>query len=188
VPKGQALSRATARAGDDVYVSGTIGDGALGLDALRGGRCARREVERAALAVRYRLPEPRLALGRRLAESGLATAAIDVSDGLMADLGHIAAVSRVAAEIVAETVPLSQAGRAALASDPALLSALLTGGDDYELLFTAQPERAGDLAELARQLDLPLTRIGQVTGGSGVRALDAAGQDMGLSDGGWSHF
>jgi thiamine-monophosphate kinase len=188
VPKGQALSRATARAGDDVYVSGTIGDGALGLDALRGGLSALSEVERAALAVRYRLPEPRLALGRRLAESGLATAAIDVSDGLMADLGHIAAVSRVAAEIVAETVPLSQAGRAALASDPALLSALLTGGDDYELLFTAQPERAGDLAELARQLDLPLTRIGHVTGGSGVRALDAAGQDMGLSGVGWSHF
>ena len=188
VSKGRAMSRATARAGDDVYVSGTIGDGTLGLEALRGGLSALSEAERASLAARYHLPEPRLALGRRLAESGLATAAIDVSDGLLADLGHIAAVSGVAAEIEAETVPLSPGGRAALASDPALLSSLLTGGDDYELLFTARPERAGGLAELAGQLDLPLTRIGRVSEGRGVRALDGAGRALSLPERGWSHF
>jgi thiamine-monophosphate kinase len=187
-PKGRTLSRATARAGDAVYVSGTIGDGALGLKALRGGLGALSEDQRAALAARYRLPEPRLALGGRLAETGLATAALDVSDGLVADLGHIAAASGLAAEISAAAVPLSAAANAALASDPALLPALLTGGDDYELLFTAGPDRAGDLAELAGELDLPLIRIGRMSEGRGVRVLDAAGRELSLPDGGWSHF
>ncbi len=187
-PKGRTLSRATARAGDAVYVSGTIGDGALGLNALRGGLSALSEDQRAMLAARYRLPEPRLALGGRLAETGLATAALDVSDGLVADLGHIAAASGLAAEISAAAVPLSAAANAALASDPALLPALLTGGDDYELLFTAGPDRAGDLAELAGELDLPLIRIGRMSEGRGVRVLDAAGREISLPDGGWSHF
>ena len=188
VAEGRALSRATARAGDEVYVSGTIGDGVLGLDALRGGLRALDEDQRAALAARYRLPEPRLALGRKLAETGLATAALDVSDGLVADLGHIAAASAVAAEIEAGAVPLSAATRAALASDAALLPALLTGGDDYELLFTVRPGRVGELADLAGRLDLPLTRIGRIGAGQGVRALDAAGREMDLPGGGWSHF
>ena len=172
----------------EVYVSGTIGDGVLGLDALRGGLRALDEDQRAALAARYRLPEPRLALGRELAETGLATAALDVSDGLVADLGHIAAASAVAAEIEADAVPLSAAARAALASDAALLPALLTGGDDYELLFTVRPRRISELADLAGRLDLPLTRIGRIGDGQGVRALDAAGQEMDLPSGGWSHF
>ncbi len=188
VPQGRALSRAGARAGDLVYVSGTIGDGALGLRVLRGEYPALSAEERAALAARYQLPEPRLALGEALAAQGLASAALDVSDGLIADLGHIAQASGVAAEVEAGSVPLSPAARAALSSDPALLPGLLSGGDDYELLFSAAPERAGELADLAQALDLPLAPIGRLVAGSGVRVLDQKGREMGLSEAGWRHF
>ncbi len=188
VPQGRALSRAGARARDLVYVSGTIGDGALGLRVLRGEYPALSAEERAALAARYQLPEPRLALGEALAAQGLASAALDVSDGLVGDLGHIAQASGVAAEIEAGAVPLSPAARAALSSDPALLPGLLSGGDDYELLFSAAPERAGELADLAQALDLPLAPIGRLVAGSGVRVLDQKGREMGLSEAGWRHF
>jgi thiamine-monophosphate kinase len=188
VPRGRALTRAGARAGDLVYVSGTIGDGALGLRVLRGEWPALSAEERSALAARYQLPEPRLALGEALAAKGLASAALDVSDGLVADLGHIAAASGVAAEIEAGSVPLSPAARALLSSDPALLPGLLSGGDDYELLFSAAPERAGELADLARALDLPLAPIGRLMAGSGVRVRDQGGREMRLSEAGWRHF
>ena len=188
VPQGRALSRAGARAGDLVYVSGTIGDGALGLRVLRGEYPALTAAERAALAARYQLPEPRLALGEALAAQGLASAAIDVSDGLVADLAHITQASGVAAEVEAGSVPLSPAARAALSSDPALLPGLLSGGDDYELLFSAAPERAGELADLAQALDLPLAPIGRLLAGSGVRVLYQKGREMDLSETGWRHF
>ena len=188
VPQGRALSRAGARAGDLVYVSGTIGDGALGLRVLRGEYPALSAEERAALAARYQLPEPRLALGEALAAQGLASAALDVSDGLVADLAHITQASGVAAEVEAGSVPLSPAARAALSSDPALLPGLLSGGDDYELLFSAAPERAGELADLAQALDLPLAPIGRLVAGSGVRVLDQKGREMDLSEAGWRHF
>ena len=187
-PRDRTLSRAGARAGDLVYVSGTIGDGALGLVALRGGLTGLNADHRDAMAVRYRLPEPRLALGRRLAETGLATAAIDVSDGLVADLGHIAEESSLAAEIEAGAVPLSPAARAVLAEDPERLPGLLSGGDDYELLFTLDPDRAGEVTALAETLDLPLTPIGRMAAGQGVRARDSAGREMPLNEGGWRHF
>ncbi len=188
VPQGRALSRAGARAGDLVYVSGTIGDGALGLRVLRGEYPALSAAERAALAARYQLPEPRLALGEALAAQGLASAALDVSDGLVADLAHITQASGVAAEVEAGSVPLSPAARAALSSDPALLPGLLSGGDDYELLFSAAPERAGELADLAQGLDLPLAPIGRLVAGSGVRVLDQKGREIDLSEAGWRHF
>ncbi|MEE8500151.1 MAG: thiamine-phosphate kinase [Kiloniellales bacterium] len=188
VPQGRALSRAGARAGDLVYVSGTIGDGALGLRVLRGEYPALSAEERAALAARYQLPEPRLALGEALAAQGLASAALDVSDGLVADLAHITQASGVAAEVEAGSVPLSPAARAALSSDPALLPGLLSGGDDYELLFSAAPERAGELADLAQALDLPLAPIGRLVAGSGVRVLDQKGREIDLSEAGWRHF
>ncbi len=182
------LRRSTASAGDLIYVSGTLGDAALGLKALRGelpGLAAR---DREALARRYRLPLPRLDLGRALAERALASAAIDVSDGLLADLGHVAEASGLGAEVRAAAVPLSTSAEAALARDPELVRAVLAGGDDYELLFTVAPQRTADVDALARRLGLRLTPVGHMTESGGVRALDAEGSPLALDGGGWTHF
>jgi thiamine-monophosphate kinase len=184
----RALKRATAQAGDLVYVSGSLGDGALGLKAIRGELPMLGKADRAALADRYRVPRPRLALGQSLAESGLASAAIDISDGLVADLGHIAETSGLAAEAEAAALPLSGAAGAALAADPALQASVLGGGDDYELLFTVPFARAGEVAQLAQRLDLPLTRIGRMMQGQGVRMLDEGGRPIDLPATGWTHF
>lgn len=188
VPKGRALSRATARAGDLVYVSGSIGDGLLGLEVLRGDLAGLSEDHRAYLTARFRLPEPRLELGRRLAEGGLASAALDVSDGLAADLGHIAEESGLAAEIEVAAVPLSPAARAALAAAPDRLPELLGGGDDYELLFTVEPGRAGEVAALAAALALPLTAVGHMAAGQGLRLRAPTGAEVTLEGAGWRHF
>ena len=167
VAPGQALRRGGARPGDDVWVSGTIGDGALGLRAARG------EIDSAYLADRFRLPQPRLALGRAL--RGVATACMDVSDGLVQDLGHLCRASACGAVLEAALVPLSPAARGAD------LSLLLTGGDDYELLFAAPPG--------AVPAGMAVTRIGHFTAGPpDVLVLDAAGQRMELAAQGWSHF
>ena len=198
VAPGRALRRSTARPGDLVCVSGTIGDGALGLGVLtREWVGLPREVA-AFLGERYRRPRPRLALGQALSERGLATACLDVSDGLVADLGHICDTSGLGAEIEAARVPLSEAARTLLADDIELFARVLTGGDDYELCFTVAAERAGELPALAQELDLPLTVIGRMTpepglaapgaGGQGVRVLDRDNQPLALGRGGWTHF
>jgi thiamine-monophosphate kinase len=188
VAPGRALKRSAAREGESVYVSGSIGDGVLGLAVCRDEGPALSDAQRAYLADRYRLPRPRLALGRALAEDGLARAAIDVSDGLAADLGHILEASGVSAVVEAAALPLSEAARAAIAADPSLLAGLIGGGDDYELLFTVAPERAEEVAALAARLDLPLTRIGRLAEGRGLTVLDAAGSEISLETEGWTHF
>jgi len=180
VPPGAALTRAGAAPGDDVWVSGTLGDAALGLGVLRGG-WAPPEDAAAALVNRYRLPQPRLALGEAL--RGVATACQDVSDGLVQDLGHIAARSGVAVTLDADAVPLSDAARDA----PQALVAALTGGDDYELVFTAPPERRLQVQGLARTLALPLSRIGRTATGGGVVVLGESGAPLALDRRGWSH-
>jgi thiamine-monophosphate kinase len=109
---------------------------------------------------------------------------MDVSDGLLADLGHVAQASRVAAVVEAETLPLSDAGRGV----PGALEAALTGGDDYELLFTAPPTATERLHALSRELRLRLTRIGAIEPGTGVRAVDAAGRELRIEHAGWRHF
>lgn len=185
VAAGAALRRSGARAGDLVYVSGTIGDGALGLKILRGHVAGLAQAHKDALIERYRRPQPRTACGPRLA--GLAHAAIDVSDGLAADLGHIAEVSGVAAVIEAASVPLSTAAAAALELDPDLRDAILGGGDDYELLFTAPPGAGGPIASLAAKLCLPLTAIGRIESGRGVRVVDAGGATIALRVAGYTH-
>jgi thiamine-monophosphate kinase len=144
--------------------------------------------QRAYLVDRYRLPQPRLALGQALAAGGLANAAIDVSDGLAADLGHILESSGLAAVIEAAALPLSAAARAALTAEPALLATLIGGGDDYELVFTAVPGRAEEIAALAARLDLPLTRLGHLAEGGGLTVLDASGAEMAFETKGWTHF
>jgi thiamine-monophosphate kinase len=181
VPKGAALLRRGARPGDDIWVSGCLGDAALGLKVLRG------EIEppaeaRAYLIERYRLPQPRLRLGQAL--RGIADAAIDVSDGLVADLGHILEVSGVGAEVRADTLPLSPAAR----DLPGARDAALAGGDDYELLFTAPPGRRADVEALSRRLDLPLTRIGEIRAGSDLKIVDDQGRKIEPTTKGWQHF
>ncbi len=180
VPRGQALLRSGARPGDDIWVSGTLGDAALGLRVLRG--LAVTEDEALALIDRYRTPRPRLALGRGL--RGLASAAIDVSDGLVADLGHICEASGVAATIDAALVPLSSVARGI----PGARDAALSGGDDYELLFTVPSDRRAEVERLMRELDHGLARIGSITHGRSVQVIDADGQPLALDHMGWRHF
>jgi thiamine-monophosphate kinase len=180
VPRGQALLRSGARVGDDVWVSGSLGDSALGLRVLRG--LAVTEDEALALVDRYRTPRPRLSLGRAL--RGIASAAIDVSDGLVADLGHICETSGVGATIDASLLPLSP-----IASGiPGAREAALTGGDDYELLFTAPSVVRAEIERMAVALDLRLTRIGRTESGEGVRVVDADGRPLALDRSGWRHF
>lgn len=185
VPKGAALKRSGARAGDALWVSGTIGDGALGLLALTGGLDDLGEAGRAHLASRYRLPEPRLALGAAL--TGLATACMDVSDGLVQDVGHLARGAGLAAAIEAAAVPLSPAAAEAVAAEPSRLATCLTGGDDYELVFAA-PEEAGEaVREAAARAGVPVSRIGAFRPGSGVTVTGRDGSPMPLGRRGWSH-
>ena len=183
---GACLPRAGAREGDDIYVSGTVGDATLGLRAVRGGLAALPPEDRAALVARFRLPEPRLALGSALMD--LASCAIDVSDGLVADLGHLCAESGVAARIAADAVPLSDPARRALDEGEAAMADLVTGGDDYELLFCASPSARGDIDALGLRLDLALTRIGGIEPGQGVTVLGADGQPLALGRTGYTHF
>lgn len=188
VAPGRALRRSTARAGDLVCVSGTIGDAALGLGVLTREWLGLPPEVADHLAERYRRPRPRLALGQALSQSGLATACLDVSDGLVADLGHIAETSGLAAVLEAGKVPLSEAARSLVAEDLELFPRALTGGDDYELCFTLAPERAGELPALSAALDLPLTLVGRIEAGEGVRVLDRDGAALALGRGGWTHF
>jgi thiamine-monophosphate kinase len=183
VAVGGEVRRGGARPGDLVFVSGTIGDGALGLEAAQGkldGLLDPADV--AFLADRYRLPRPRVGLGPRL--SGLASAMLDVSDGLVGDLGHICEVSGVAGVIDAGRVPLSVAA----ARLPDRLATVLTGGDDYELLFTAPPDRQADVRAAAEAAGVPITVIGRIEAGQGMRVLDSAGGEMVLAGVGWRHF
>jgi thiamine-monophosphate kinase len=186
VAAGSELRRSNARAGDAVYVSGSIGDAALGLKVVQGELATLAPEHARILTDRYHRPRPRVSLGPRLVD--LANAAIDISDGLAADLGHVCAASHMAATIVAPRVPLSEAARAAVAADPGLMAAVLTGGDDYELLFTCAPDDAPAVAALSRELDLALTAIGQIAEGDGsVRIIDSEGRDMDISEPGYRH-
>lgn len=186
VAAGRAVLRRGARPGDLVYVSGTLGDAALGLKVLRGELRGLDAGDRAFLAGRYRLPEPRLTLGQKLV--GLAHAMMDISDGLVGDLGHICAASGVAAVVEAARLPLSPPARAALAADPALLTAALSGGDDYELLFTAPAGAEDALAALGRETGVPVTMIGRIEPGGGVTVRDARGAVLAVPTAGYRHF
>ena len=180
------MLRASARVGDRVFVSGTIGDGFLGLGTLRGEHGDLAAPQRAHLIDRYRVPTPRVALGRGLAS--VAHAAMDVSDGLVADLGHICEASGVGAQIQAGMLPLSEAARIVLAREPALLAQLLSGGDDYELLFTADAADAARIAAIAAAAAVPVTDIGLIVAGKGVSVRDAQAREMALPAAGYRHF
>jgi thiamine-monophosphate kinase len=186
VPTGQALLRSGARAGDDIYASGTLGEARLALEAFRGAVTLPAEVFRIARA-RMEQPTPRVALGEAL--RGVATAAIDVSDGLLGDLGHILRGSGVGARI--ETVlamGLMDAACAAAVDDERRLEYALAGGDDYELVFTAPPGARNAVQRAATQARTPVTRIGSIEAAPGLRLVDGAGSLVQRRYGSFDHF
>ena len=189
VPHRRMVRRSTAKADDRVVVTGTIGDAALGVLLRRDDALAKRlglsDAMRSHLQQRYLLPQPRNALADALLQH--ASAAMDVSDGLAGDLAKLCRASGVAAEIDAATVPLSDAARAAIAADPALLEIALTGGDDYEILLTVAPERLGAFTSAAERAGIATTEIGRVIAGQGARfARDGKTLDFGRAS--YSHF
>jgi thiamine-monophosphate kinase len=171
VPQGAMVRRTTARPGDIVSVTGTIGDAALGVMLHRDASVAERwrlsAAFRSTLRDRYLLPQPRDALAQALRDH--ASAAMDVSDGLAGDLAKLCRASGVAAEIDVAAVPLSEAARAALAADSGLAEPILTGGDDYEILSTVPPAKFADFCAAARKVDIAVSKIGEIGGGQGVR-------------------
>ncbi len=191
VPAGQALLRSGARAGDDIYVSGTLGDARLALEALLGNIHLPDELL-APARQRLERPTPRVALG--LALRGIASSAMDVSDGLLGDFGHILKASGVGACIrTDETIKLIAAGAFPSSAtgrfDQKLLQqCTLAGGDDYELLFTAPPQHRAAVAEAAAQSETPVTRIGQVEAAPGLRLLDAQGMPVENRFASFDHF
>jgi thiamine-monophosphate kinase len=195
VPRGRMIRRSGAKAGDGVFVSGTVGDAGAGLEMLSQGATAPRRpsaasaepsrearLARAQLIDRYHLPMPRLALGQVL--RGVATAALDVSDGLIADLGHIADVSGVRIVLEAEKIPLSPAYRSFRGNSEEAVVRAATSGDDYEIAFTAPAVPAS----LAAEGGVPVTRIGRVEAGAGVVLTDSRGREIPVPRAGFRHF
>lgn len=186
VPEGKAILRSGAKVGDDIYCSGTIGDGFLGLRISRGEFPQLMSSARNFLIDRYELPQPRLKLGQNL--RSIATAAVDISDGLVADLAHICRASKVGAIIESQLVPMSLPATEILSQQPGLFREVLSGGDDYELIFTAPLSMRDQITRLSKDIDLPLTRIGKIAAGSAIRILDPKGQELSLAYKGYSHF
>jgi len=184
VPRGQALRRDGAQAGDDVWVSGKLGDAALAVAHRRGSvRLADADLARCGRALDR--PTPRISLG--LALRGLARAALDVSDGLVADLGHICERSRLGADIELERIPRSRT-LAAIGASRLGARALLAGGDDYELCFTAERRVRTRIEALSVRMRIPLTRIGAMRRGRGVRVFGADGKPIRMHERGFDHF
>jgi thiamine-monophosphate kinase len=184
VPAGAALRRSGAKPGNDIWVSGNVGDAALAV-AHRHGRIVLAEADYREAVMRLYEPSPRVNLGQAL--RGLATAAIDVSDGLLADLTHICRLSGVGATVDLANVPVSSIGAKHLATD-AGRNAIVAGGDDYELCFTAHPNSRDSIEDLTEVLGIPLTRIGQIKRGKGVSLLGADGKAVKIDGRGYDHF
>jgi thiamine-monophosphate kinase len=186
VEAGREIRRRGAQPGDLVWVSGTIGDAFLGLELLRGAHPDLAPEHRDYLVRRFRLPEPRMELGPRLC--GVARAMIDVSDGLLADLGHICETSRAAAIVELDLLPLSPAARAIVEDAPGIRARLAAAGDDYELLFAGPADAAETIATLSLRLGVRVTRIGRIDVGTGVRLVNADGHQIPLDATGYRHF
>lgn len=185
IPRGAAIHRHGAKPGDLVFVSGTVGDAACGLSLLRAGSSAA-GAEESVLIDRYLSPAPRLSLGRRL--PGIATAALDVSDGLLADLNHIARVSAVRITVEARRLPLSAAFIRINANEISARVQAATGGDDYEIAFTAPPECREMIARIAAETGIAVSEVGRVEIGKGVCLMDDKGQPLPVERLGYVHF
>lgn len=190
VPQGRMVHRSGAKAGDAVMVTGTIGDAALGLLARRNPRrAAFRHLDRKARAHldrRYLLPQPRLALASAIREH--ATAAIDVSDGLVGDLAKLAAASGLGARITTAGVPLSLPAARAVEAEPGLMRTILTGGDDYEILLTVPEARRAAFEAAAAAAGVPVAALGRMQAGGGVEILGEGGKPLKLARLSFSHF
>jgi thiamine-monophosphate kinase len=190
LPAGRMVRRRGARPGDRIVVSGTIGDAALGLRLRQAPQQARQwrltRPMRQHLLTRYLLPQPRQAIAAALRSH--ATAAMDISDGLVGDLTKLCRTSGVGAEIDATCLPLSPAARQALASDRGLMVPILTGGDDYEIIATVAARDLSALQSKARAAGVALTEIGRVVKGGGVRVIGPDGRPMTFKRAAFSHF
>ncbi len=187
VPEGTMVRREGAKAGDLVFVTATIGDAALGLFVRNGeAQWPLDAAQRQHLLSRYLLPQPRNALAEAVRTH--ASAAMDVSDGLVGDLTKLCRVSQVAADIDAALIPHSDAAKAVIAADPAARETALTGGDDYEILCTVPPAKADNFRAAAQAANVPVTRIGVIAAGEGVRFLDAQGRPLAFRQASFSHF
>jgi thiamine-monophosphate kinase len=182
VPRGQALLRSGARPGDDLWVSGTLGDAAFGLALRQGGTPVPDDLREA--VARLERPQPQVGLGRAL--RGVATAAIDISDGLLGDLGHIMERSAVGARVEWDRIPRSGALRRQAEADQRRFA--LAGGDDYELIFTAPAGRRGDVGRVAAGAGAAVTRIGEVTSTGRLELVDADGRAMDTAARAFDHF
>ncbi|MFV3131030.1 thiamine-phosphate kinase [Niveispirillum sp. KHB5.9] len=188
VPRNRMIRRKGAKLGDALFVTGSIGDAALGLKLALGAPTQPvSDTDRAYLLSRLRRPTPRLDLVASLRVFG--TAALDVSDGLVADLRHLALASKVRLQLDAQAVPMSGAALRLLLNTPSLRKAVLTGGDDYEIAFTAPADKAEDIAAAGINAGIKVTRIGKVIEGEpGLDVLGLEGAEADLGTGGWRHF
>ena len=186
VPQGTMVRRSGAKPGDRIFVTGSIGDAALGLRVRKGADWKLSEAQREHLLSRYLLPRPRNALAEAVRTH--ASASMDVSDGLAGDLTKLCRVSQVAATVAAARVPLSDAARAAIAADPALRETALTGGDDYEILCTVPPAKVDLFRVAAAAAQTEVTEIGHIADGKGARFIDANGQALTFRTLAFSHF
>jgi thiamine-monophosphate kinase len=187
VPQGRLIRRKGAVAGDEVWVTGTIGDAAGGLALLKNEGPSADNTAREYLLRRFRLPEPRLAFGKAFRD--FAHAAVDVSDGLLADVGHIAEVSSVWIEIKSGAVPLSSELRALWGGGPESMLHAVAAGDDYEIAFTAPPSAAESVMRAAEMTATRVTRIGRVMDGpAGVALRDSLGGEIPVPRKGYTHF
>jgi thiamine-monophosphate kinase len=181
VSKGKAIRRAGAKPGDLVFVTGTIGDAGLGLELLeRGKRTPSAAIQK------YRVPQPRLGFGKLL--HGIATASIDISDGLLADLGHVAETSRVSVVIDAAKVPLSKAVQTVWGTNDNAVLRAASAGDDYEIAFTCRPRDIARVEAAAFKSKTKVTLIGQVRRGQGLSLIGRNGKSLRFARAGFTHF
>lgn len=185
-PTGQMILRSGAQVGDDLYVSGSLGDARLALEAFRGTISLPQSVFDQA-KLRMETPTPRVALGHAL--RGVANAMADISDGLLGDLGHILKASRVGAEIdTSVATTLMQTSSLWACPEDLAMTCVLSGGDDYELVFSAAPSTAAQIQRLAKAMDTPITRIGRITDSQRLVVLGAGGQPITTSFKSFDHF
>jgi thiamine-monophosphate kinase len=186
VPSGKAVTRSGAAPGDDLWVTGTIGDAALGLLVAQDEYAAAEPEDRDYLISRYQVPQPPVAFGKQL--SGFATAALDVSDGLLGDLEHLCAASQVGARVDQSAIPLSREFSKCLASDKNNWGFVYGGGDDYQILFAAPREQQERIVDLASAANVEVSCIGDLTEARDVVVLDEAEQPIEVAPAGFSHF
>ena len=186
VPNGAMVRRAGAKPRDRIFVTGTIGDASLGLQSRKGATWRLDHTQRDHLLSRYLLPRPRTVLADAIRTH--ASAAMDVSDGLVGDLAKLCRVSGIGGIVEVARVPLSDAARAVIAVDPAMRDLALTGGDDYEILCTVPPDRAASFRAAAQTAGVDVTEIGEIASGQGARFVDKAGRVLRFKQASFSHF